>query len=204
MRSFPRILAGAALLLLVTVGTTRAAMGPDLDIGKPAPAFELKGSDDKTHKLADYKGKVVVIHFQSNQCPWDRGYQALISGVATKFAKGGEGKKDVVVIGINANKAETMDNVKATIARDKIPYVILKDPGNKIADAYAAKTTPHMFVIDGDGALRYRGGVESPGKGPDDAGKGEPWLAPAVEAIVSGKAPREAVTKAFGCTIKRE
>lgn len=197
-----------ALAVVATLSFVRvasAAIAPDLEIGKAAPSFSLEGSDGKTHTLADYKGKVVVVHFQSCECPWDRAYQPIISGIATKFAKGGEGKKDVVFIGINSNKSETMAQVKEAIAKEKIPYVILKDPGNKVADAYAGKATPHMFVIDGEGVLRYRGGIEKAGKGPADAGKSEEqWLGPALEAIVAGKAPKEAVTQARGCTIKRE
>lgn len=199
----------SAMMMAAAIGvmgsTPARAADAELEIGKPTPAFELQGTDGKTHKLSDYKGKVVVLHWHSVACPWDKAYQPILSGIATKFAKPTEGQKEVVFIGINSNKAESMEQVKEDAAKSKLPYVVLKDPKNKVADQYSAKTTPHMFIIDSQGVLRYRGGIEKPVGGAGDAGKGsEQWFEPALAAIVAGKDPKQTVTMARGCTIKRE
>jgi len=202
-RSFGLMLAAVAMVL-TCVGTASAAE-KELEIGKPAPAFELQGTDGKTHKLADYKGKVVVVHWHSVACPWDIAYQPILAKIATKYAKPAEGQKEVVFVGINSNKSESLDKIKEEVAKIKLPYVVLKDPKNKVADLYAAQATPHLFVIDGEGVLRYRGGIEKPVGGAGDAGKSsEQWFEPALAAIVAGKEPAKAITTARGCSIKRE
>lgn len=199
------VLTLALTLQLRADESDKPANGPE--IGKPAPTFDLKGSDDKDHKLADYKGKIVVLHFQSTTCPWERAYQPYLNQTATAFAKTEhEGKVvEVVFLGINANKNESMDAVKAKLQEENVPYVVTKDPGNKIADEYHATTTPHIFIVDAEGILRYKGGVEKAPTGPRGATKSEEqYLRPVLEALVAGKEPPVTETKSIGCSIKRE
>lgn len=203
MRGFSLVTSLVLLALMaVLVQPVRADMH-NPEIGKPAPAFELQGSDGKTHTLESFKGKIVVIQFQSTRCPWERAYQPILNELAKKYASGDDAK--VVFLGINSNKAETMEEIKATVEKEAIPYVILKDPGNKVADAYAAKFTPHMYIVHADGNLVYNGGIEKAPSSPSGAGKSEEqYLAPALDALLAGNAIAQAETKAIGCTIKRE
>ena len=174
-------------------------------IGDTAPTFTLKdvksGSDVA---LTDLKGKVVVLAFHSTGCPWYRmrengGYDRVFVKMVEAY-KG----KDVVFLGINANKNESTDKVKSYVTKHSINYTVLKDPGNKVADAYGAKVTPHVMVIDKDGKLRYRGGVEKRPANPGECGNSdEQYLGPVIDALLKGSEPPVTETKAVGCGIKR-
>ena len=194
-----RILTALALVLSMALTMTAFAAATGPEVGKPAPAFELKDLDGKDHKLADYSGKIVVIQFQSAQCPWERTYQPIINDAANKYKD-----KGVVFVAINSNSTEAVDLIKKKATEEKVPFSILKDTGNKIADAYDAQTTPHIFIIDGKGVLRYKGGVEKAPDGPKGAGTSkEQYLVPALDALIAGKDPAQTSTKSIGCSIKR-
>ena len=168
-------------------------------IGKAAPSFTLPSVDGKSHSLSDFEGKTVVLHFQSCKCPWDVAYQDQFNELAKKYQD-----QDVVFLGINSNKNEDAEMITGYAEKSDIPYTILKDAGNKVADAYHAKTTPHMYIIDGEGVLRYAGGVEAvPGAIKDVSNMDTQYLAPAIEAIMNGETPEKSVTKSKGCSIKR-
>lgn len=168
-------------------------------IGEPAPSFTLQSVAEESHSLSDFEGKTVVLHFQSCRCPWDVAYQDQFNELAKKYQD-----RDVVFLGINANKTEDMEMIQKYAEKSKIPYTILQDPGNKIADKYKAKTTPHMYIIDREGVLRYAGGVEAvPGSIKAVSNMDTQYLAPAIEAIMNGETPKMSVTKSKGCSIKR-
>jgi peroxiredoxin len=190
-----------ALVLSVIVGVSAFAQAKteqDPRINQPAPSFELTGTDGKSHKISDFKGKIVVIHFQGVQCPWERAYQPILNKVANEHP-------DVVFLGINSNKAESMDDIKALQTKENIPYVILKDPGNKVADLYGAQTTPHMYIIDKEGKVVYHGGIEKAPANMKAVGKSsEQYLVPVVAALKEGKPLPATVTVPKGCTIKRQ
>lgn len=214
--------AGALVLGLALAGQARAESGDKNHgasdkpaIGQAAPDFTLKDVDGKEVKLADYRGKIVVLHFQSMNCPWDAGYQPILDKVASgyqpaKTDKAADepkdaGKPEVVFLAINANHNEKAEDLKAYHDKAHMTYPILKDAGNKVADAYAAQTTPHMFVIDEKGVLRYKGGVEKAPVSPKDVGKSkEQYLGPVLDALTQGKEPPYTSTQSHGCTIKRE
>ncbi len=180
-------------------------------VGDPAAGFELQDAQGKTHKLSDYKGTVVVVHFQSCRCPWDVAYQPMLNELARRFLSGqspaDEGQKAVQFLGINSNRMEDMAEIAAYIPKSGLGYPVLKDPGNVIADAYGAKTTPHMYVINADAqqTLAYVGGLEKAPLSPAGVGKSdEQYLGPVLEALVHGQAPPTTESRSIGCSIKRE
>lgn len=174
-------------------------------IGEAAPAFALPdvvtGSEVS---LGDHKGKVVVLMFHSINCPYykmhaDKGYDRVFVPMVESY-KG----KDVVFIGVNANKNETTDKIKAYVEKHDINYAVLKDEGNKVADAYGASVTPHIMVIDQAGTLRYRGAVEKASRNPADCGNSDTqYLGPVIDALLEGKEPTVTETKPVGCGIKK-
>lgn len=173
-------------------------------VGQPAPGFELVDVvTGKKHTLAEFKGKIVVVRFQSMNCPWDKmrpggGYERVLSPLATKYAD-----KGVVFLGINSNVGEDPAKLKEYHQSSKITYPILKDADSSVAVAYGAKTTPHMFIVDKDGVLRYKGGIEKAPVKPEDCGQSEEqYLAPVLDALLSGSEPPVTETPSKGCTIK--
>lgn len=199
----------ALLTLAMTTLAAPAAFAEEApkapEIGKAAPAFELQDLEGNTHRLSDYKGKVVVLHFQSMTCPWEKAYQPHLNKIAEKYASTEQDGEtvDVVFLGINANHNESVEQLKGYHSEKQMPYPILKDEGNKVADQYAAKTTPHMYVIDQDGVLRYMGGVEQVPVSVSDVMQMEQYLEPVIHAVVSGSEPPVTRTQSKGCGIKR-
>ncbi|GAB4108318.1 MAG: thioredoxin family protein [Phycisphaeraceae bacterium] len=195
-----------SVLTLITL-TCYAAERTDPVIGEPAPPFTL--TDVVTGQevsLADFKGKVVVIAFQSINCPWDRmrpegGYQRYLAPLSQQYAEQG-----VQFLAINSNKNESVEEIASYHQEHAIPYPILKDPNNIVADAYNAKTTPHIYVIDKDEAqtLRYMGGVEQIPTSPEKCGQMEEnYLVPVLNAVLAGEEPPYTKTTSKGCSIKR-
>lgn len=198
-----------ALTLSAHAQQTQPSPAPaEPQVGQPAPAFSLPDTDGQTRSLSDYKGKIVVLHFQAIQCPWDKAYQPILNRIADKFKTTEENSQNVqkvVFLGVNSNKAEQPDQIKQTQTERNIPYPVLKDRGNKIADLYQARTTPHIFVIDGDGILRYKGGIEKAPVSPAEVGKSsDQYLEPVLQALLENKTPPQTQTVSIGCSIKRE
>ncbi len=206
MKNHLSILAAAAVFSLAT-GVTSAAERVDPVIGEPAPQFSL---DDvvtgQTMNLAEYTGKVVVIAFQSINCPWDKmresgGYQRYLSPLSQQYAD-----QNVVFLAINANKNESVQEVGSYHQEHALPYPILKDTDNIIADAYNAQTTPHIYVIaaDMEQTLLYMGGVEQIPTSPEVCGEmDENYLEPVLTAVLAGEELPYTKTASKGCGIKR-
>lgn len=84
-----------------------------------------------------------------------------------------------------------------------MPAHVLLDPKGTAGRAYAAQVTPHMYVIDGAGALRYMGAIDDkPSANPETLKTAANYVRPAVAAVVAGKAVETPVTRAYGCSIK--
>jgi peroxiredoxin len=173
-------------------------------VGQKAPGFELVDvTTGKKHSLEEFKGKIVVVRFQSMNCPWDKmrpegGYERVLTPLAAKYAE-----KGVVFLAVNSNVGEDAAKLKDYHQKGQISYPLLKDEDSSVAVAYGAKTTPHIFIVDKDGVLRYKGGIEKAPGSPEDCGKsGEQYLAPALDALLAGSEPPVTETVSKGCTIK--
>ena len=222
-------LAMAVALVLALVTATEAGdkkqARTDPAIGEAAPQFELTDVFGNTHKLADYKGKIVVLQFQSIHCPWDKytettGYTRVMKTFVPKYgtvleyaddpaaasdSESTSEKPQVVFLAINSNHNESAEQVRTYAEKVKFPYPILKDPGNRIADAYNAQTTPHFYVIDEDQVLRYMGGFEQVPGSPTDCGNmEEKYLGPVIDAVLADEDVPYTKTTSKGCTIKRQ
>jgi peroxiredoxin len=79
------------------------------------------------------------------------------------------------------------------------PYPYLKDGDSKVAAAYGARVTPHVFVVDGTGVVRYRGYVDDSAKPENRSHTG---LSDALDSLLAKQDVKVTATKAFGCTIK--
>lgn len=176
-----------------------AASSGTAEIGKPAPAFTLKDTEGKEHKLADYKGKVVVIEWSNHQCPFCKRHAEQHTATKTleKFAG-----KPVVWIGIDSSKTapEKTKDIAAWAKDTKLGYPILIDNGGTTGKAYGAKTTPHMFVIDQKGTLVYAGAIDDNPTGTKENARN--YIAEAVEATLAGTAVPTAKTDPYGCSVK--
>lgn len=167
-----------------------------LEIGQPLPDFALKDTSGKEHKLADYAGKIVVLNFVSQECPFSRGADPAINALATKYAD-----KGVVFLGVDSHKDTTPEAIAKHIESAKVPYPILKDGDNAYADAVGAKVTPELFIAGKDGKLAYHGAPDN--RTSPDGEASEHYADAALAALVEGKAVETPEVKAWGCSIKR-
>jgi peroxiredoxin len=164
-------------------------------VGQPAPEFTLADLSGKTHSLKDYRGKTVVVGFISARCPISNAYKDRIRAIADEYAKRG-----VAFLGVNSSADESPEEVRAYAAKNNLDFTILKDEGNVVADTYAAERTPKIYLIDGEGVLRYQGRIDN---SQDTRMVKRNDLREALNEMLSGKPVSVAETKALGCLIKR-
>ncbi len=166
-----------------------------LTVNQPAPDFSLPGLDGRVFRLGDLRGKVVIVNFWSAECPW----AAKTDEEMKKYSEAWGARVVLLRVAANANESDEMLR-DASRARDV--DIILKDSAAKVADLYAAQTTPHLFVVDKEGILRYQGAfndVTFRQRAP-----ARHYLKEAVDALLAGRLPEVAEALPYGCTIVRE
>ena len=109
--------------------------------------------------------------------------------------------EEVELLSIAANQNEAAQNVEEAARNRGIPTVLI-DAGHEMADLFEAVTTPHVFVVDKDGVLRYRGAVDDVTFRHRVASRF--FLKEAVDSLLKGHSPTLTETPAYGCTIVRE
>ena len=164
-------------------------------VGQPAPDFTLADLSGKTHSLKDYRGKGVVVGFISARCPISNAYKDRIRAIADEYEKRG-----VAFLGVNSSADESIEEARAFAAKNNLDFTILKDEGNVVADAYAAERTPKVYLIDGEGVLRYQGRIDN---SQDSRMVKRNDLREALNEMLAGKPVSVAETRALGCMIKR-
>ena len=206
-RTITRTLLGviAAAGIGAFAGATSAPIesaAPSAKVGAPAPAFKLTDLQGKEHTLADFKGKTVVLEWFCSGCPWS-GKSSPRSVHTTGQVKNliADIKKIdpnavYILVDSTANmpKDKVIDTDKRLKAEWGLTAPILIDYDGKVGKAYGAQTTPHMFVIDKEGVLRYQGAFGDRKK--------ENYVLNAVKAVNAGEEPKPATTKAWGCGVK--
>lgn len=167
-------------------------------VGKPAPSFELPDEAGKTHKLSDYKGKTVVLEWTNPGCPVvQRHYDSkTMHDVSAKLGA------DVVWLAIDSSHTVKPEDSAQWKKDNAMAWPVLQDPAGTTGVAYGAKTTPHMYVIDAEGVLRYAGAIDDDPHGKKEKGERVNYVVEAVEAIAAGKDVATPETKAYGCSVK--
>lgn len=167
-------------------------------IGKPAPSFELPDETGKTHKLSDYKGKTVVLEWTNPGCPVvQRHYDAKTMHDVT-----GKLGDDVVWLAIDSSHTVKPADSAQWKKDNEMTWPVLQDPSGATGIAYGAKTTPHMYVIDPEGVLRYAGAIDDDPFGKKEQAERVNYVVEAVQAIAAGKDVAKPETKAYGCSVK--
>jgi peroxiredoxin len=181
-------------------GQGRAPATAAAEIGEPAPAFTLADSTGKSHALADYRGKIVVLQWINPTCPVCR--RVCSTGLVTAMRKQlDEITPGVVYLGINSTHYMEPSVGEAYFKTHKIDAPVLIDRDGKVGHLYGAKRTPHLFVIDAEGVLRYQGAIDDDQRG-DKGEKATNYVVQAVRQIVAGETVAPDITRSYGCTVK--
>ena len=220
MQKLTKIVALGALLAVPVMAAQEQAEKPAEKQATPASAdkpaialgsvvdekLTLTDLDGKTMTFKDLRDKVVLIHFWSTQCPFEEVADPKVTALEQRW----KDKKDVVVLAINANSTEigaepSKDGYKAIkehLKKKNLNNKVYVDHGNKLADLFGAKSTPHCFVLDKKGTLVYEGGLDDDPTG-DKGESAKQYARDAVEAVLAGKEVAVKQSKPYGCSIKR-
>ncbi|WP_439641478.1 thioredoxin family protein [Nevskia sp.] len=194
-------LAGIAAGLLIAA---TALAGPT--VGQPAPAFTAVDSRGKTVSLADFKGRPVVLEWSNDGCPFVQKHYKSGNMQALQKAYTARNVAWLTVLSSAPGKQGHVDGAGAdrlSSERGAAPTAVLLDASGALGKRYDAKTTPHLFVIDGNGVLAYAGAIDSiPSADADDVTKATPYLQQALDAVLAGKPVAQPATPPYGCSIK--
>ncbi|TDR47691.1 peroxiredoxin [Tahibacter aquaticus] len=200
MKLIPTLFAAAVLSVSTFPVLAKVA------IGEAAPAFSVSDSNGKPRSLAEFKGKTVVLEWTNAECPFVKKHygsgnmqaqqkEATAAGVVWLSINSGAPGKQGAVSGADADSI-----VKAGNAG---PTAYLLDPEGTVGKTYGAKTTPHMYVIDGQGVLRYMGGIDSiQSDDTADIPKATQYVKQALAELASGKPVSVPVSQPYGCSVK--
>jgi peroxiredoxin len=192
----------AALGALAVAPGAATAAAP----GTAAPGFALTDTAGRTVNLADHRGKFVVLEWTNPECPFVQKHYVSKNMQALQQEAGG---KEVVWLAINSTSedhgeyksAEQMANWMR--AQGAAPMATLLDGKSATGKAYAARTTPHMFVIDPTGKIVYNGAIDDKrSANPADTKTANNYVRAALTEAMAGKPVTVASTTPYGCSVK--
>ncbi|NNB95720.1 redoxin domain-containing protein [Corallococcus exiguus] len=186
-----------ALALTAAFVSAPVFAADNAEVGKPAPAFTLKDEAGKAHSLSEYKGKVVVLEWTNPECPFvKRHYEAKTMQTTQK----GFDAKKVVWLTVDSSSTHNAKSAADWKKKEGFSQPVLLDTDGAVGKSYAAKTTPHMYVIDGEGVVRYAGAIDNDPRG-KEATKVN-YVQTAVDALLNGKQVPTATSEPYGCSVK--
>jgi peroxiredoxin len=194
----------AVMALVALIGTCVLKgvpqSGKEGQIGKTIKSFRLRDCRGTWHGLDDLrKSKLVVVAFLGTECPVAGRYVPRLAELAKEF-----GPKGVAFLGVDANRQDSITRIARLVKDYQVPFPLLKDVGNVVADQFGALRTPEVFVLDGRRIIRYRGRIDD--QYGIDYTRRKPIrrdLAQALEELLAGKPVSRPVTKPAGCLIGR-
>jgi len=175
----------------------------ELKIGSPMPKTDhiLNDISGKNMTLNDAKGELgTLVIFSCNTCPWVIRWEDRYVSIADRYIPKGIG---MIAVNSNASRFQGGDSLEEMIqhANEKnynFPYA--QDPGAKLAYAFGATKTPHIYLFDKSDLLVYRGAIDDNAR--DASSVDEAFLANAIDQLLAGKPIKKVTSKAIGCSIK--
>lgn len=178
------------------------------EIGKAAPDFMLTDSHGQKHSLLQYKNKYVVLEWINPECPFVKKHynSGNMQGLQKKYTETG---KDVIWLTITSSAEGkqgylTPAAANAEVEKQKaVPTAFLLDYDGAVGKLYGAKTTPHMYVINPEGTLIYKGAIDSNSSAdPEDIKTSVNYVSKALDEAMAGNPVEVSSTEAYGCSIK--
>ncbi len=199
--------AAAAMIMGALLFTYQHTAHAALQVGQPAPDFTLPGSDGATHSLSQHKGKVVVLEWFNKDCPFVRKHydEGAMQKLQQQYTA-----QDVVWLSVVSSAEGKQGHLATAEAAVTVkqeekanPTAMLLDHTGDTGRLYGAKTTPHMYIIDETGVLRYQGAIDSIASAKSsDIADATNYVQQALDEHAAGKPISVAVTKPYGCSVK--
>ena len=174
-------------------------------VGQPAPDFTLMDTAGQPVKLSQFKGKPVVLEWNNPGCPFvKKHYQGNMQALQKEVTAQG-----AVWLAINSTRDDSGDYLApAQLGRwmteqKASPTATLMDEDGKVGQAFAARVTPHMYIVNAQGVLVYAGGIDSIASARvDDIPKATNYVRQAMAEIKAGKPVSVSTSRAYGCSVK--
>lgn len=193
------------LVVMAALLWSTANAAPIID--QKAPDFTGLTSGNETISLSQFNGQKVVLEWTNHGCPYVQKHYN--SGNMQSLQKRLAGGDNVVWITVISSAPGEQGYVTAdaanelTTSRKAAPDYVMLDPEGDIGRLYAAKTTPHMFVIDELQIVKYAGAIDSvPTSNQNDIARAENYVELAMRSLRDGKAVVTKQTQPYGCSVK--
>jgi hypothetical protein len=199
-------LSGLIIWAFMAVLAAPPIQAADVAIGEKAPDFTAADSNGKSHTLASYKGKIVVLEWLNHQCPFVKKHYG--SGHMQELQKTYTGKGIIwlsVISSAPGKQGYSTPEQANSVTKEKgaAPTAVLLDPQGTVGKLYGAKTTPHMFIINADGVLVYNGAIDdTPSTDLGDIATAKNYVQSALDELLAGKPVSEATSQPYGCSVK--
>jgi hypothetical protein len=195
-----RTIVAAALACSATLALAQA------QLGQAAPTFTAATAEGRSLNLASLRGKTVVLEWTNHECPYVKKHYGSGNIPAVQKEAIAKGLVWLQVISSAPGKQGYVDGataIKVNAERGSAPTATILDPKGDIARLYGAQTTPHIYIINPQGQLVYKGGIDSIATNkPADIAKADNYVRTAIGELTAGKAITQANTKPYGCSIK--
>lgn len=191
---------GLAIALLFTVAAVAQK------VGDPAPDFQATDSNGQMHKLSEYRGKFVVLEWHNNGCPYTKKHYE--SGNMQRLQKEWT-ERGVIWFTVISSAPGQQGYVTAQQENGYLrqmnasPTAALLDPQGDVGRLYAAKTTPHMFIVNPAGVLIYDGAIDSKATTDQaDIATATNYVSEALKEAMAGKSVSTPTSRPYGCSVK--
>jgi hypothetical protein len=195
----PKSLLCLAVFFLACLPVARAAVAS----GQPAPDFTFTDLAEKTRKLSEFRGKVVVLEWLNPACPYVLRHYRSGNLPGTQAGAAADG---AVWLQINSTAMGDLDSAKSVEWQKKngvIATAYIRDQEGRIGRLYGARTTPHLYVIAKDGTLAYQGAIDDqPGASVANTTSAHNYVKAALAALKAGKPVEKTTTEPYGCAVK--
>ena len=173
-----------------------------------APEFKLSDSYGNEISLSSFIGKKVVLEWTNHGCPYvAKHYETGNMQSTQEFAK----EEEIIWLSIISSAPGTQGYVSSdeanalTITRKASPTHVLFDPTGEVGRIYDAKTTPHMYIINEEGLMKYQGAIDDAGgRGfmSRDLLKAKNYVKDSLKEMGKGEEISSPITKPYGCSVK--
>ncbi len=204
MKPSKPILPVAGLALFTALASSTLAAMPE--VGAPAPAFSVTDTKGEVWTLDHLKGRPAILEWTNHDCPFVRKHydsdnmqrlqrqaadQEVLWLSVISSAPGKQGH-------VSPDDADAL-----TASRKATPTAVLIDESGTMGRDYGASTTPHLYMIDAEGALIYMGGIDDrPTADVADIDGATNYIDQALAELQAGQALSVPVTRPYGCSVK--